>query len=147
MLRRASKPGLAGIISGSPGWHVHDEEHDVVINVGGWLALSAIFAALLLLVQRAERSRRIIALVVMAAASWLVGGYGVYRISRECEALFRIMCQAEGFRQRAQVTATNTVTLAVVTAILFNIFFWVFIGRYNPPHSSETDIKVLGLDD
>jgi hypothetical protein len=126
---------------------VHDEEQDVVINVGGWLALSAIFAVLLLLVQRAERSRRIIALVVMAAASWLVGGYGVYRISRECEALFRIMCEAEGFQQRAQVTATNTVTLAVVTAILFNILFWVFIGRYNPPHSSETDIKVLGLDD
>lgn len=118
-----------------------------MINVGGWLALSAIFALLLLLVQRAERSRRIIALVVMAGAAWLVGSYGVFRISRECDALFEIMCQAEGFRQRAQVMASNTVTLAVVTAILFNILFWAFIGRYNPPHSSETDIKVLGLDD
>lgn len=118
-----------------------------MINVGGWLALSTIFALLLLLVQRAERSRRIIALVVLAGAAWLVGGYGVFRISRECETLFAIMCQAEGFRQRAQVIASNTLTLAVATAILFNLFFWVFIGRYNPPRSSESDIKVLGLDD
>ena len=118
-----------------------------MINVGGWLALSAIFAVLLLLVQRAERSRRLIVLVVMGGAAWLVGAYGVYRISRECDALLAILCQAEGFRQRAQAAAANTVTLAVVSAILFNILFWAFIGRYNPPHSSENDIKVLGLDD
>lgn len=118
-----------------------------MINVGGWLALSGIFTALLLLVQRAERSRRLIALVVMAGAGWLVGAYGVYRMSRECESLVVLVCQTAALQQRAQVIATNTVSWAVVTAILFNILFWAFIGRYNPPHSSETDIKVLGLDD
>lgn len=118
-----------------------------MMNVGGWLALSAIFAGLLLLVQRAERSRRLIALLVMTGAGWLVGAYGVYRITRECSSLVALLCSSELFRQRAQVTATNTALRAIVVAILFNILFWVFIGRYNPPHSSDEDIKVLGLDD
>lgn len=118
-----------------------------MINVGGWLLLSAIFGFLLLLVQRAERSRRIIALVVLAGAAWIVGGYGAFRMARDCDMLLPILCQAEGFRQRIQVIASNTITMAVVTAILFNILFWAFIGRYNPPRSSEDEIKVLGLDD
>ncbi len=118
-----------------------------MINGGGWLGLSAIFAVLLLLVQRSERSRRLITLAVMAGAGWLVGAYGMYRISRECASLVAGMCATDIFRQHAQVTATNTILWAVVAAVVFNIFFWAFIGRYNPPRSSEEDIKALGLDD
>lgn len=118
-----------------------------MINGGGWLGLSAIFAVLLLVVQRSERSRRLITLAVMAGAGWLVGAYGMYRISRECHSLVARMCATDVFRQHAQVTATNTVVWAVVAAVVSNILFWAFVGRYNPPRSSEEDIKVLGLDD
>lgn len=117
-----------------------------MINVGGWLLLSAIFGVLLLIVQRAERKRRLAALAIMAGVAWVVSGYGMYRIANECDLLFKIMCQMENFRERARVIASNTTTLAVFTAILFNVMFWVFIGRYNPPGSSD-DIKVLGLND
>jgi hypothetical protein len=122
------------------------QELDTVINVGGWLLLSAIFSGLLLVVQRAEQKRRLAALAIMAGVAWVVSGYGMYRIANECDLLFKIMCQMENFRERARVIASNTTTLAAFTAILFNVMFWVFIGRYNPPGSSD-DIKVLGLND
>lgn len=33
-----------------------------------------------------------------------------------------------------------------ILATVFNALFWVLIGRYNPPGSSD-DIRVLGMDD
>jgi hypothetical protein len=38
------------------------------------------------------------------------------------------------------------VWVALVIALALNGLFWVFIGRYNPPGSSE-EIDVIGLDD
>jgi len=35
---------------------------------------------------------------------------------------------------------------ALLIALILNGAFWLFIGRYNPPGSSD-DIQVIGLDD
>ncbi|MDX1995633.1 MAG: hypothetical protein SF029_24835 [bacterium] len=36
--------------------------------------------------------------------------------------------------------------VAFAIALFLNLFFWLFIGRYNPVHTSD-EIQVLGLDD
>jgi hypothetical protein len=37
--------------------------------------------------------------------------------------------------------------LALFLSLLINVFFWLFIGRYNPVGSSDHNIQVLGMDD
>ncbi|MDX2140399.1 MAG: hypothetical protein SF123_20105 [Chloroflexota bacterium] len=36
---------------------------------------------------------------------------------------------------------------ALITAALLAFFFWLLVGRYNPPKSADESIKVLGLND
>jgi len=36
--------------------------------------------------------------------------------------------------------------IALTIALVLNLGFYLFIGRYNPVHSSE-EIQVIGLDD
>ena len=49
------------------------------MNWGAFLGLTAVFAVLMLIVQRAERKRRLVTLVVMLAGAELVRRYLVYR--------------------------------------------------------------------
>jgi hypothetical protein len=117
-----------------------------MINVGGWLLLSAIFGGLLLLVQRSERKRRNVSLVIVLFGGIIIWRYAIYRMSGDCAQLFQIVCANGFFRQRAGVIAVNTVNLSLVTALVFNLLFWVFIGRSNPPGSSDS-IQVFGMND
>jgi len=90
------------------------------MNWGAWLILTGVFAFLLLLVQRTEPKRwRWIALLALGGGE-LVRRYIVYR----------------GWHSEG--------AWAFVAALALNILFWVFIGRSNPPRSSEDEIKVLG---
>jgi len=91
------------------------------MNWGAFLGLTAVFAVLLLIVQRAERKRRLVTLVVMLAGAELVRRYLVYR-GWDTEGL-----------------------LAVFAALVLNLLFWLLIGRSNPPKSSD-EIQVLGND-
>ena len=117
------------------------------MNVGGWLLLTALFGILLLVIQRAERARRIATFVILLIAAALVSGYGVYRMGNECPVLyFGKLCVIPQYHDRALATAYTTTNLAALTAIALNLLFWLFIGRYNPPGSSD-DIRVLGLND
>lgn len=117
-----------------------------MINTGGWLLLSFIFSGLLLTVQRSERNRRLVSLVIMVGVATIVSGYGIYRISHSCDLFFKQMCALETFRGRAQAIAYNTNNLSLFTALVVNLLFWALIGRYNPPGSSDA-IKVLGMND
>lgn len=117
-----------------------------MINAGGWLLVSAVFAGLLLLVQRSERKRRNVSLVIVALGSVIIWRYAIYRMSGDCNQLFQIVCEKGFFRQRAEVIAVNTVNLSIVTALVFNLLFWVLIGRSNPPGSSDA-IQVFGMND
>ena len=117
-----------------------------MINAGGWLLLSAIFAGLLLLVQRSERKRRNVSLVIVIIGGIIIWRYAIYRMSGDCNQLFQIVCQNGFFQARAGAIAVNTVNLSIITALLFNLLFWVFIGRSNPPGSSDS-IQVFGMND
>ncbi len=117
-----------------------------MINVGGWLLVSAVFAGLFLLVQRSERKRRNVSLVIVAIGSVIIWRYAIYRMSGDCSQLFQIVCERGFFRQRAEVVAVNTVNLSILTALVFNLLFWVFFGRSNPPGSSDA-IQVFGMND
>lgn len=117
-----------------------------VINVGGWLLLSLLFGILLLVTQRAERSRRLATFVILLFVASIVSGFGIYRMGNECPLKYGPLCALPQFRDRAMMVAYATTNLAVVTALVCNGLFWLFIGRYNPPGSSD-DIRVLGLND
>jgi hypothetical protein len=92
------------------------------MNGGSLVLLTLTFGLVMLLVQRAEASRRSIVLLFLVAmtvlVAWYANGSGVQR-----EAFW-------GF----------------ILALVFNLLFWMFIGRYNPVGSSD-NIRVLGMDD
>lgn len=117
-----------------------------MINWGGWLLLALIFSILVMIVQRAEPSRRRPTAVIMLLVWGIVFGYGIYRISGQCDFNIGVLCQNLIERRRSEPIAWNTTNLAAVSALLFNLVFWITIGRYNPPRSSDA-IKVLGLND
>lgn len=92
------------------------------MNIGAAILLTLTMSVMLLLIQRAEARRRIVVALIMAVMGLLVQRYANYR-ELHVEAL-----------------------LAFILALIFNLVFWVVIGRYNPPGNSD-DIRVLGMDD
>ncbi len=94
-------------------------EIEPFMDWGAFFVLTAVLGGMVLIVQRAERKRRRVAFVVMLVGAELVRRYVVYR-GWDTEGL-----------------------VALVTALLLNGLFWLFIGRSNPPGSSD-DIQVLG---
>jgi hypothetical protein len=116
------------------------------MNVGGWLLLTVLFGGLLLVIQRAERKRRLITAGIMAIAGILVWRYGLYRIGGECNVPWHVLCASLVFQQRANAIAIATVNWSLVGALVINLLYWALLGRYNPPGSSDA-IKVYGMDD
>ncbi len=118
------------------------------MNTSGWLLLTAIFSGLLLIIQRSERKRRLVTTIIMAFVALIVWRYAIFRMSSDCDLnpVFAQFCSFNWMRQRMTAAAVNTINLSLVAAFLFNLFFWVFIGRSNPPGSSDS-IKVLGMND
>ncbi|MBZ0305267.1 MAG: hypothetical protein K8I82_04280 [Anaerolineae bacterium] len=92
------------------------------MDFGAFILLTVSFTVIMLMVQRAERRRRLVVALFMLVLGVVLQRYAA---SRELytEALF-------GF----------------IAALVLNFLFWAVIGRYNPVGSSE-DIQVLGLDD
>lgn len=118
------------------------------MNTGGWLLLTAIFSGLLLIIQRSERKRRLVTVIVMAFVALIVWRYAIFRMSGDCDLnpAFAQICSFNWVRQRMAATAVNTINLALIAAFVLNIVFWVLIGRSNPPGSSDS-IKVFGMND
>jgi len=91
------------------------------MNWGAFLVLTGVFAVLMMIVQRAERKRRLATLLVMLVGAELVRRFLVYRD-----------WNTEG-------------VLAVIAALILNWLFWILVGRHNPPKSSD-EIQVIGND-
>jgi hypothetical protein len=92
------------------------------MNMGYLLALTIIFSALILAVQRTEPKRRSVVIIIMLIPAYLLRNFVVYRD-----------VVTEGW-------------VALIVALVFNFLFWALIGRYNPVRSSD-EIQVLGMDD
>ena len=124
-----------------------DYSWEIWVNTGGWLLLTGLFGALLFLVQRSEQKRRLVTFFILAIVALVVWRYALYRMSGECDLVLKALCDANLlFRRRAEQIAIYTTNVAILTAVIFNILFWIFIGRSNPPRSSDV-IQVLGMKD
>jgi peptidoglycan/LPS O-acetylase OafA/YrhL len=92
------------------------------MDIGLTILLTFLFGLIALLIQRSERRRRLLVFLSFLVVGELIRRYAFFR------------------------DAHTEVWVALVIALALNGLFWVFIGRYNPPGSSE-EIDVIGLDD
>lgn len=92
------------------------------MDVGILILLTVFISAMLFMIQRAEAKRRLVVALLMLIVGELIRRYVWYR----------------GVHTEAWI--------ALFAAIFLNFAFWLFIGRYNPVHSSD-EIQVIGLDD
>ena len=92
------------------------------MQVSYFLLLLFAIGFMMFLFQRTEAKKRRIVVLVMVVPCILIFNFIRYR----------------GLHAEAQA--------AFVIALVVNVFFWLFIGRYNPPKSSD-EIQVLGMDD
>jgi cellulose synthase/poly-beta-1,6-N-acetylglucosamine synthase-like glycosyltransferase len=86
------------------------------------LLLTAAFTMMFFLIQRTERQKRVIVILISLVAFELIRRFIWYR------------------------DIHHEAWLALFIALLLNFLFWLFIGRYNPVGTSD-DIQVLGMDD
>mgnify|MGYP001231032480 CR=1 FL=1 len=92
------------------------------MDIGPTLLLAFIFGLILLLIQRSERRRRLVVFLTFLVVGEMIRRYAFFR------------------------DAHTEVWAGLIAALVLNGLFWLFIGRYNPPGSSE-EIQVIGLDD
>ncbi len=92
------------------------------MDVGLFGLMTLFLGVSIFFVQRSERKRRVAVLISIVAILELIRRYVWYAD-----------VHTEGI-------------LALITALLLNGSFWLFIGRYNPVASSD-DIQVIGMDD
>ena len=93
------------------------------MNAGVVLLLTFVLGLMVFFIQRTERRRRRLAILVMAGVAFLLWYWA-------------------GYRQLG-----SEFTAALLLALFLNLFFWLLIGRYNPVGDSDRDIRVLGMDD
>lgn len=86
------------------------------------IALGVVFSGMLLLLQRTQANRRLFVSIMMLP-------------------LFALCWYYAGISE-----AIRSAWLAFIFALIFNVLFWLVIGRYNPVAKSE-DIRVLRMDD
>jgi hypothetical protein len=115
------------------------------VNPGGLLVLTAIFATLILVVQRSELKRRGVSAFIMLIIGSVMWRYGLYVLTRDCANGWKLICSTLPIRQSADSAANATLIQALLLAILINFVFWALIGRYNPVGSSDS-ITVIGRD-
>lgn len=84
--------------------------------------LILLYTMLFLLIQRSEAKKRRLVLLLLLPIVGLIHWYANLR------------------------ELGGQSNMALATAVVFNLLFWILIGRYNPVGSSD-DIQVLGLDD
>jgi hypothetical protein len=92
------------------------------MDLGTFAFFTLLISVMLFIIQRTESKKRLIVIIVMLLPLELIRRYVFYR----------------GVHSEAQ--------FAVAVAVFLNLFFWLFIGRYNPVGSSERT-KVLTMDD
>jgi hypothetical protein len=108
--------------------------------------LTVVYGALMLIVQRVERKRRIPALIILGIVGAIVARFAIFRIETDCSIVFPLVCSSGWVPQQAIDSAYQTLNLSLLAALVFNVLFWVLIGRSNPPGTSDS-IIVIGKDD
>jgi hypothetical protein len=93
------------------------------LDTNNLILLTIIYGAILLMIQRTERKRKLIAVVI----ALLPLGYATY--------------QWGVLRNQMQV-----VLLAVGIALGLNILVWIVYGRKHPPGTSDS-ITVIGMEE
>lgn len=93
------------------------------MNGGALILVAGLLSTALLLVQRTEAKRRRMTILLMLFVGFLTYYWANVRELRR-EFIF-----------------------AVIVAVIFNLLFWLFVGRYNPVGDSDKNIQVLGMDD
>lgn len=93
------------------------------MNWSIFLLLFGLFVFVLLILQRIDPKKRVIAILPLIPALIFTYNYVNYR------------------------NAGREALLALVLAVLLTFAFWLFIGRYNRTKSADETIQVLGLDD
>ena len=116
------------------------------MNLGGWLLLTVLFSGLFLIIQRAERKRRLLTAIIMLIMAGIVWSYGIYRIGGDCDAPWQLLCQTPLVTGRFHNIAITTAFWSVGAGLIINFLYWALLGRYNPVGSSDA-IKVYGMDD
>jgi amino acid transporter len=92
------------------------------MDISTLVMLTVIFTFLILLFQRTEAKKRLIVFLLLMLPGVLLRNFVFYRD-----------VHTEGW-------------LALGIALILNLAFWLFIGRYNPVGSSDR-IQVIGMDD
>lgn len=116
------------------------------MNIGGWLLLTILFSGLFLVIQRAERKRRLLTAIIMLIMAGIVWSYGIYRIKGDCDQTWPLLCHVPLVTARFHAVAVTTAFWAVGAALIVNFLYWALLGRYNPVGSSDS-IRVYGMDD
>jgi len=93
------------------------------MNWSIFLLLFGLFIFILLILQRIDPKKRLIAILPLIPAVIFTYNYVNYR------------------------DAGREAALALVLALVLAFLFWVLIGRYNRVKSADETIQVLGLDD
>ena len=94
-----------------------------VVNWGAFVLLATFISIIFLFIQRSEAKRRRLTTLLMAAVGFLFYYWADIRgLSREF-------------------------IMALIVGLLFNLLFWLLIGRYNPVKDSDDTIQVIGMDD
>ena len=116
------------------------------MNLGGWLLLTVLFSGIFLVIQRAERKRRLLTAIIMLIMAGVIWSYGIYRISGDCDLYWQVLCRAPIVTVRFHNIAVTTSFWSVGAALIINFLYWALFGRYNLVGSSDS-IRVYGIDD
>ena len=92
------------------------------MQVGILVLLTVAISVLLFLIQRSTAKRRLFVAVLSLIVAELIRRYVFYR------------------------DVHTEAWIALFVSLFLNFGFWLFIGRYNPPGTSD-NIQVLGMDD
>ena len=93
------------------------------MNWGAFFLLAAVISVIFLFIQRSEAKRRRLTTVLMIVVGFLFYYWaGIRGLTREF-------------------------ITALIVGLVFNVLFWLLVGRYNPVQDSDDVIQVVGMDD
>ncbi|MEP7292790.1 MAG: hypothetical protein ABI835_13490 [Chloroflexota bacterium] len=116
------------------------------MNIGILILLTVFIGGMLFIIQRSESKRRLIVALIMLLPAELIRRYVFYR---EIHPQMLVVL-FPGDLLRRSVFSRNLYTeawVALIVALVVNLFFWLLIGRYNPVRKSDEEIRVIGMDD
>lgn len=93
------------------------------MDAGVLTLYTAVAIGFWVILQRTDRGKRTVVLLALGLLVILMRNLAVYR----------------GYESEAWA--------GLVIGSLLALLFWLLIGRYNPPRSTDQTIQVIGLDD